>query len=158
MAYFAPKLAVLISAGPVAPIGTQWHVFYLLFPLNTSSSWCEKILQQNIFKLQIMVMVVNAEEFIVLFWKGSWFFPKRRRPGLRERKTIRWLLLDPYYQVNPNPGGFINVRFRLARSHIWPPRQPIEEREALRHAAAVVGSSAPSLRNRRAVEFIYIFW
>ncbi len=26
---------VHIPAGPIAPIGTQWHVFYLPLPLNT---------------------------------------------------------------------------------------------------------------------------
>ncbi len=28
--------AVHISAGPIAPIGTQWHVFYLPLSLNTT--------------------------------------------------------------------------------------------------------------------------
>ncbi len=37
-------------------------------------------------------------------------------------------------------------RSHAAGNHTWLPRQPIGEREALRHAAAVVGSSAPSLR------------
>ncbi len=50
------------------------------------------------------------------------------------------------WYLNPNPGGYINWRCRAARSHIWPPRQPTGEREALHHAAAVVGSMAPSLR------------
>ncbi len=27
---------VSIPAGPIAPIGTQWHVFYLPFSLNTN--------------------------------------------------------------------------------------------------------------------------
>ncbi len=42
---------------------------------------------------------------------------------------------------NPNPGGYINWRCPAARSHIWPPRRPIGEMEALRHAAAIVKSS-----------------
>ncbi len=42
---------------------------------------------------------------------------------------------------NPKPGGYINWRCRAARSHIWLLRRPIREREALRHAAAGVGTS-----------------
>ncbi len=47
---------------------------------------------------------------------------------------------------NPKPGGYINWHCRAARSHIWLLRRPIGEREARRHAAAIVGSSAPTLR------------
>jgi hypothetical protein len=47
---------------------------------------------------------------------------------------------------NPNPGGYINWCCHVARSNIWPLRRPIGEREALRHATVIVGSSAPSLR------------
>jgi hypothetical protein len=56
------------------------------------------------------------------------------------------LLLNIRAQVLINPNPHINWRCHAARSDIWPPRQPIGEREALRHAAAIVGSSMRSLR------------
>ncbi len=51
-----------------------------------------------------------------------------------------------FHHFNPNLGGYINWRFPVAKSHIISPRRPIGEREALCHATAVVGSSAPLLR------------
>jgi hypothetical protein len=47
---------------------------------------------------------------------------------------------------NPKPCGYINLSCQVARSHICLLRRPIGEREALRHALAVVGSSGPTLR------------
>jgi hypothetical protein len=61
------------------------------------------------------------------------------------------LILEIYFRyfdpVNPKLGRYINWRCpRAARSHIWLLRQPIGEREVLRHASAIVGSSRPTLR------------
>jgi hypothetical protein len=52
--------------------------------------------------------------------------------------------------INPNPGSYINWCCCVARSHIWLLRRPIGEREALRHAAAIVRSSGPTVHLERA--------
>jgi hypothetical protein len=54
-----------------------------------------------------------------------------------------------WYQMNPKPGGYINWRCRAARSRIWLLRLPIGERESIRHATAIVGSSGPSIRKNK---------
>jgi hypothetical protein len=51
--------------------------------------------------------------------------------------------------LNPKPCGYLNLHCRADRSHIWLLRWPIGEREALRHAPAVVGSSGPTLRKSK---------
>ncbi len=38
---------VYIPAGPIAPIGTQWHVFYLPLSLNTISLCVKKLRQAD---------------------------------------------------------------------------------------------------------------
>ncbi len=42
---------VHIPAGPIAPIGTQWHVFYLPLPLNTISCALKKFAQCTLRKV-----------------------------------------------------------------------------------------------------------
>jgi hypothetical protein len=54
--------------------------------------------------------------------------------------TKRWF--------NSNPDGHKKVHSHAEGSHIWLPKQPIGEREAWRHAAAIVGNFTPSLRKR----------
>jgi hypothetical protein len=51
-----------------------------------------------------------------------------------------------YGDFNPNPGGYIYIDVAVRLEVIYaPPRRPIEEREALLHAATIVGISARSL-------------
>jgi hypothetical protein len=50
--------------------------------------------------------------------------------------------------LNPKPCCHINLRCRVAKSHIWLLRWPIGEREVLCHAPAAVG--APDLHLERA--------
>ncbi len=43
-------------------------------------------------------------------------------------------VMSKFYTINPNPGSYINWLCCVARSPLWPPRQPIGEREALHHS------------------------
>ncbi len=104
------------------------------------------------FKLEYyckLLYVFNQTCFGFSSW-GWGCFPKRWYHFHSSR--VEFMMVSHLYlgknrsKLNPKPCGYINLHCCADRSHIWLHRQPIGEREALRHAPAVVGSSEPTLR------------
>jgi hypothetical protein len=60
--------AVHIPAGPIAPIRTQWHVFYLPLSLNTISCVLKKIFVNNMMPVKLgFVHSIMAVKLIHLY-------------------------------------------------------------------------------------------
>ncbi len=62
----------------------------------------------------------------------------------------KWTCSMSSTSFNPKPCGYMKLSCSAAWSHIWLLWRPIGEREALRHALAVVSSSGPTVHLERA--------
>jgi hypothetical protein len=87
----------------------------------------------------ILYFSADTEKFLLADW--TWKIHKKSCQPIGNKESC-WADC-----LTPNRAAIhINWRCRAARSYIWLLRQPIGEREALRHATATVGSSRPTLR------------